>query len=547
MNKILTFLFVLSTASAQAQYFSWAKGLFGDSFPGVTSIATDASGNIYIAGSHTDTIDVDPGAGVVNVISPFTTNQVYILKLDASGNFLWVKQLNAASSLDQVTSSDIALDASGNIYVSGYFGGTVDFDPGAATSSLTGVNMDGFVLKLDNSGNFAYVHPMGGTGTDMARALCVDNQGNVMVTGTFEGTADFDPTAGVSNLVSLGMEDVFVVRYNNQGSFAWAKSRGSAGSEVSNTIITDAAGGIFGTTSSSDTLTVFRLDGTGTFTWVKQLFPGSASQMELRRLALDANGGDIYATGYFTSAMDFDPSAGVTTLTPTGMDLYMFKLYNSGNFAWAKKIDAGGIITNGNVIVHDMNNVYLSASYSGTADLDPGTGVHNVTSTNAAPDIFIAKFNSNGTFSSGGTLRGPIDDAVADIAVNTSGDLHLTGVFRDTTDFDPGAGTSHMISPNFGYSTFVLKLTATVSVQEVTGEASDVRIYPNPSSASLLVETGNSNFTRYTITNSTGQILSTKAMTGTKAAVDVSTLPVGVYYLLLEGKEGSVSCRFSRL
>jgi methionine-rich copper-binding protein CopC len=103
------------------------------------------------------------------------------------------------------------VDSSGNVYTTGYFFDTVDFDPGAGTSNLTSVGgTDIFVSKLDTSGNFVWVKQFGGTSNDNAYSIYVDSSGNVYTTGYFNGTVDFDPGAGTSNLTSVGGTDIFV-------------------------------------------------------------------------------------------------------------------------------------------------------------------------------------------------------------------------------------------------------------------------------------------------------------------------------------------------
>jgi hypothetical protein len=113
-------------------------------------------------------------------------------------------------------SYSIAVDSSGNVYTTGYFAGTVDFDPGAGTTNLTSVGSeDGFVSKLDSSGNFVWAKSFGGSSSDSVTSIAVDSSRNVYTTGNFRDTVDFDPGAGTTNLTSGGGTDVFILRLSS--------------------------------------------------------------------------------------------------------------------------------------------------------------------------------------------------------------------------------------------------------------------------------------------------------------------------------------------
>ncbi|MBL8812686.1 MAG: hypothetical protein JNM43_21150 [Planctomycetaceae bacterium] len=121
----------------------------------------------------------------------------------------------------------IATDASGNVYTTGAFEGTVDFDPGSGTANLTSSGgPDIFVCKLDSAGNFVWAKRMGGTFDERSKGIAVDRSGNVLTIGFFFGTADFDPGNGTTVLTSAGASDVFVSKLDSTGNFVWAKRWG---------------------------------------------------------------------------------------------------------------------------------------------------------------------------------------------------------------------------------------------------------------------------------------------------------------------------------
>jgi len=187
------------------------------------SIAVDGSGNVYTTGYFQGTADFDPSAGIFNMTSAGGTD-IVVSKLDLLGNFVWAKQMGGALN-DRGYS--IAVDGSGNVYTTGYFQDTVDFDPGPGTFNMTSAGLeDIFVSKLDLLGDFVWTKQMGGTSDDNSNSIAVDGSGNVYTTGRFFGTADFNPGAGIFMLTSAGNWDIFISKLDLLGNFVWAKQMG---------------------------------------------------------------------------------------------------------------------------------------------------------------------------------------------------------------------------------------------------------------------------------------------------------------------------------
>ncbi len=181
---------LLHCTKSSAQNFQWAKQMGSTDWDKGTAIALDSNGNVYCTGDFRGTVDFDPGPGVFNLTAG-GTQDIFISKFDASGNFIWAKQIGAAGWEE---SHALSLDEDGNIYAAGFFLGPTDFDPGAATFILnSSPGGDAFISKLDSAGNFVWAKQIGGTLAVTAYALSVDENGNVYTTGFFDGTADFDP------------------------------------------------------------------------------------------------------------------------------------------------------------------------------------------------------------------------------------------------------------------------------------------------------------------------------------------------------------------
>ena len=330
----------------------WAKrfgGIFSDEG---RSIAVDGSGNVYTTGFFEDiNVDFDPSTGGTLPLSSNGNKDVFVSKLNSSGNLVWAKSFgNRADDFGL----SIAVDGSGNVYTTGFFAEeNVDFDPstgGTLPLSSNGAN-DVFVSKLNSSGNIVWAKSFGKSDDDEGRSIAVDGSGNVYTIGYFAGTnVDFDPsTGGILPLTSAGLGDVFVSKLNSEGNLVWAKS-----------------------------------------------FGGSADD-DGRSIAVDGSG-NVYTTGSFNEIADFDPSTGgILPLTSAGWnDIFVSKLNSDGNLVWAKRI-GGHLYEFGYSIVGDSSgNVYITGSFRSTIDFDPSDVVTTNLASRGVDDVFVLKLTASG-------------------------------------------------------------------------------------------------------------------------------------------------------
>ena len=288
----------------------------GQGYVSPSAIKIDTSGNIYVTGTYLtylgSTIDFDPGPGTYTVTS-FSNQQVcFVLKLDAGGNFLWVKSLEGSGA--RSNGDAIATDALGNVVVAGHYLGTVDFDPGIPTYTLNASSptYHSFILELDASGNFVWVKEIYGTDDVLINAMTLDGFGNMYFAGQYQATIDFDPGASTYTLTSAGADDIFTLKLDGSGNLVWVKSQGGTGSNIATAIAVDALG-------------------------------------------------NSHLTGTSGGVTDFDPGAGTYTLAPIGtVDIFTSKLDALGNFVWAKTVGNSSTWMDGgkSIDVDKWGNVY---------------------------------------------------------------------------------------------------------------------------------------------------------------------------------------------
>ena len=462
----------------------WARSIGGNSYDAGTSVAVDASGNVYITGLFNNTVDFDPGAGTYNLTAD-SIEDAFIAKLDASGNFVWAKKIGA-KGLDG--GSSISLDLAGNLYVLGNFNGKVDFDPGVNTFNLTSAGDDIFVTKFNVSGNFKWAKSFGGNDYDVGQSIKADASGNLYLTGYFNETVDFDPGTATFNLTSAGYSDIFISRLDSVGKFVWAKRIGANSNDYGNSISLD----------------------------------------------LDGN---VYTTGSFNGSPDFDPGNGVFQLSSSGSaDIFISKLDASGNFVWAKKIGGTGYDAAYSLYVSKSGYVFFTGIFTGTADFDPGTGIMNLVASNSFGSAFIAKLDTAGNFGPAFNTWAAAGIGGSSIIVDAVNYVYATGGFSGTNDFDPSSGIFNLTSAGASdISVAAIKQVASSGIEEFIGDK--VTIYPNPTHGIINLELGmrNESNLQIQVLNSLGQVVMEETQIQ-HSQFNIQHLPDGLYFVKVMSK-----------
>jgi len=385
----------------------------GTGFDQVVDIAADPDGSVYVTGTFTGSVDFDPGTG-----STFLTSvglaDIFLAKYSAAGALIWADRLGGTAA-DTVTA--LARDASGNIYVAGGFEGTADFDPGPGNQVLTSVGgADGVIAKFTSAGALTWARRFGGTAFDQVSAVAVDQAGNVYAAGVFQGQADLQPAPGGQIVSNGNVSDGFLLSLDASGAARWAYPIGGVESDRATAVVVTSngaivVGGVFRGLADFNSATPFqeltstggtdgfvaRYSNTGTLTWLRAIGGTSDEDVQFGGLAANASDG-VVATGSFSGTATF--SGGASTISQNSLgasDWYIATYDQSGSIQSVFTVGGTGPDIAPRISVDDGGNVLVTGGFQGILDLDPGVGLHVVTSlaTNGS-DAFAARYTSGG-------------------------------------------------------------------------------------------------------------------------------------------------------
>lgn len=349
----------------------WAAKIGDTGSEYANAVAADASGNIYVSGYFTSATLSIGSSTLINAGG----NDIFLAKYDASGNPQWAVSYGNTGN---ETSTGLATDASGNVYITGYYGSGTTLTMGATILTNSG-NNDWYVAQVNSSGVVQWAKRFGGTGNDYATGIKTDNSSNVVVTGYFSSST---MAVGSTTLATTGSNDCFITKLSSLGTVSWAVKFGGTSSDISNAVSIDGSGNIF-------------------------------------------------TTGAFNSAT---VAIGTTTLTNAGttsyQDLFVCSYSPAGAPLWA-----GSIGSNLNEIAYGIaadasGNIYVPLAYT-SPTLAVGTSTYTNGSYSGSQDYIIAKLNGAGTAlwsssssSNASTVWGEIPYAAA---ANSAGDVVFGG------------------------------------------------------------------------------------------------------------------------
>ncbi len=373
----------------------WAKsGAGGISQDRAFSVCTDPSGNSFITGYF---LSPSVTFGTYTITNGGAGWAVYLVKFDPTGNVLWAK---SAGGWSQDLSYGVSCDPSGNVFMTGQFSSAM-ITFGTFTLTSGGWNTI-FITKYDPNGNVLWAKNAGGTGNDCSTAISIDGAGNSYITGYFWSSSI---TFGTYTLTNVGCSDLFIVKYDPNGNVLWANNSGGLSCEGSASISSDAVGNtyitggfngtsnlIFGTYTLSNVgvqnMFVAKYDTNGNVIWAKSAGGTGGDGGS----SISTYTGGVFVTGYIGSPTII---FGTNTLTPiaSAIDPMFIAEYDlNGNVICATSLVSGGDDQNG-VCTDKFGNAYIAGDFMANPFI---VGTNTLTMTGGEA-VFLAKFNCQST------------------------------------------------------------------------------------------------------------------------------------------------------
>ncbi|MEO6148956.1 MAG: gliding motility-associated C-terminal domain-containing protein [Mucilaginibacter sp.] len=363
----------------------------------------------------------------------------------------WVNGIGGPNS--DCSSSAVKTDGQNNVYVTGRYTQTVDFDPSPGVYNLTANagSTDVYVAKYSTTGNLIWAVSIGGNSNDIPNSLTVDKEGNPIISGQYNSPDfDADPGSGSNILSSMGGFDAFVIKLNTNGSFMWAKSIGGVGNDYGGRVSVDSQGNMVSTIRFQSTVnvdgSVFTSQGNtnglaikysplGNLIWAIDLSDTADCLVGYGDFDHEDN---FVMCGTFTGSVNFNPLGPASLLDGNGNASFVAKYTPNGLLIWVKPIYGDVLNDNNNLCINSKNDIFLTGPFAAPLTFDSTT----IQSSSIA--LYLAKYSSAGEFKDVKVIRGNSSTIFNYGIVSSSDDkIYLSGYFTGTIDFNPSSQTNN--------------------------------------------------------------------------------------------------------
>lgn len=542
---IIVFLEIICLGGLFAQAPHWGMALtsIGSGDSDARCIAADGYGNVYIAGVFRGYFQL--GSLSYESYGPSHNEDIFVAKLNSDGQVMWMSR---AGGTGWDGASSIAVDESGCVYVCGSFAGLVQFGNIQVHAYGEESGSDLFVAKLDNDGNWLWAKHGGDIYNDYALSLCLDNEGNILVTGTISTSPVF---GDIVLPYYSGDSDFFVAKLSESGTWLWAIRNEGVDWDYGYDVSADNSGNVYVTGSFRGTISiggfncqasgiselfVLKTDPNGTVLWVK--VPEGGYDDDAYDITCDNSGG-IIINGCSRGDVWLDEF--YIPYCNNSM-LFIAKLDENGDFVWVKTFIGESTYSSG-IETDETGNIYFGCTFFGNIEIDGSMYVSTGSS-----DFLVGKLDSYGNTQWAVFAGGLSHDGLNNIALSTNSDLYACGHYFH----DLSLGQIVLNSPNDHDNVFLSKLTYSVPVVDELNpgnfsQASTFQISPNPiaTGGELTIRLGSSDKSpaMLSLFNLKGQCIRTVSLeAGSTKKLQISQdVPAGMYLLKVKTDLGIYS------
>ena len=400
-----------------------------------------------------------PGSSPYSIDVTLTDNNLNsdnkIISLEVRSMYCWTKTMG---SIFMDGSTSVCADGNDNIYLTGYFEGTINFaeDWGGSDIRTSRGGADIFVTKINSNDNYCWTYILGGSLDDRGLGICADRNDNIYLTGCFEFTVNFaEDWGGVELKTSNGVGDIFITKIDSNGNYCWTHVMGEIDLDWGLGICMDINNdvyvtGFFWSTSinfaadwgGSDvklckgTVDMFitKLDTNGNYCWTHVI--GGSSDVRVFAICSDSIG-NVYFTGAFLETVNFAEDWGSTDSRTNinFFDLFITKIEGNGNYCWTKTIGGPDNVYGASICTDKNDNIYVTGFFKDTVNFADDWGGIDSKTCKGERDIFITKIDSNCIYCWSHVLGDSGDDYGIGICTDTNNDIYITGFFGSSVNF----------------------------------------------------------------------------------------------------------------
>ncbi len=503
--SVLCISFVGYSQVPQTEWVFQLGNRFADGNP---KIAVSPGGNFYLAGEFKGVFDADPSAISWNLTSS-GNKDIFLAKYRPDGTLIWATSFGGVGK-DRL--NDMVVSAGGQIYLTGSFKQQINF--GQPNNLNSAGRNDIFIIKISENAQLVWAKRIGAGGRDAASSISLD-EGFAYLTGFFSGTVDFDPGTGVEQLTSDGDNDRFILKIDINGNYVWAKEFGMiegysdrifakdfhiandqhgavyvtgtwAPSALSIPARIDLYPGqgyqfVFTTSPSTDGY-ILKLDSAGNYQRAGILM--GSGHIEFNGINLTPQK-EIQSYGRFSGFFDFDFDTSLHILsgppTPFGVPLgnYVTTYNQEGELEQVREIGGNEMLEINSVVAMPDGSKYMTGNFRDTCDFQPGNG-YEARVSKGFEDGFLCKLGPNGDLKWVHTMGADSSDSCSSVVTGRNGELYVVGTFEDTLNLSPNHALISWDSSNI----FVQKMVE-IPTQLLPGSNHQIRVYPNPSNGAL--------------------------------------------------------------